>query len=145
MTPEISDLLKRALALSVDERAALANTLLESLETTDASVQEEIHNGDGLFRSDPSDGRHRSRGGHRSRRANRPIRGHRRKVKAAIEAFARCYGIAVIARQEAEFDGMGALRHRGDVLQFEVSRVVIRELRCCATSGKVARHTDCRR
>jgi hypothetical protein len=31
MSPEISDLLKRTLALSVDERAALANTLLEVL------------------------------------------------------------------------------------------------------------------
>ncbi|MGA2690554.1 MAG: addiction module protein [Candidatus Korobacteraceae bacterium] len=40
MSPEVSDLLKRALALSVDERAALANTLLDSLETTNASVQE---------------------------------------------------------------------------------------------------------
>jgi len=39
MSPEISDLLKRALALSVDERAALANTLLDSLETTNESVQ----------------------------------------------------------------------------------------------------------
>jgi putative addiction module component (TIGR02574 family) len=40
MGPEVSDLLKRALALSVDERAALANTLLDSLEGTDESVQE---------------------------------------------------------------------------------------------------------
>jgi putative addiction module component (TIGR02574 family) len=40
MSPEISDLLKRALALSVDERAALAHTLLDSLEVTDESVQE---------------------------------------------------------------------------------------------------------
>ena len=40
MSPEVSDLLKRALALSVDERAALANTLLDSLETTDESVQQ---------------------------------------------------------------------------------------------------------
>ncbi len=39
MNPEVSDLLKRALALSVDERAALANTLLDSLEGTDESVQ----------------------------------------------------------------------------------------------------------
>ena len=39
MSPEVSDLLKRALALSVDERAALANTLLDSLEHTDKSVQ----------------------------------------------------------------------------------------------------------
>jgi len=40
MSPEVSDLLKRALALSVDERAALANTLLDSIETTNESVQE---------------------------------------------------------------------------------------------------------
>ena len=40
MSPEISDLLKRALALSVDERAALANTLLDSLAGADESVQE---------------------------------------------------------------------------------------------------------
>jgi putative addiction module component (TIGR02574 family) len=40
MSPEISDLLKRALTLSVEERAALANTLLDSLEATNESVQE---------------------------------------------------------------------------------------------------------
>ena len=40
MSPEVSDLLKRALALSVDERAALANTLLDSLETGNESVEE---------------------------------------------------------------------------------------------------------
>ena len=40
MSPEISDLLKRALALSVEEHAALANTLLDSLEVTNESVQE---------------------------------------------------------------------------------------------------------
>jgi len=40
MSPEISDLLKRALALPVAERAALANTLLDSLEVTGESVQE---------------------------------------------------------------------------------------------------------
>jgi putative addiction module component (TIGR02574 family) len=39
MSPEVADLLKRALALTVDERAALANTLLDSLEQTDESVQ----------------------------------------------------------------------------------------------------------
>ena len=39
MSPEVSDLLKRALALTVDERAALANTLLDSLEETGESVQ----------------------------------------------------------------------------------------------------------
>ena len=40
MSPEVSDLLKRALALSVDERAALANALLDSLGDTTESVQE---------------------------------------------------------------------------------------------------------
>jgi putative addiction module component (TIGR02574 family) len=40
MSPEVSDLLKRALALSVEERAALANTLLDSLKGTNESVQE---------------------------------------------------------------------------------------------------------
>ena len=40
MSAEVTDLLKRALALSVDERAALANTLLDSLETDNESVQE---------------------------------------------------------------------------------------------------------
>jgi putative addiction module component (TIGR02574 family) len=40
MSPEVSDLLKQALALPVEERAALANTLLDSLETTNQSVQE---------------------------------------------------------------------------------------------------------
>jgi putative addiction module component (TIGR02574 family) len=37
MSQEVSDLLKRALALPADERAALANTLLDSLETADES------------------------------------------------------------------------------------------------------------
>ena len=44
MSPEVSDLLKRALSLPVDERAALANTLLDSLDQAndqaDDSVQE---------------------------------------------------------------------------------------------------------
>ena len=40
MSPEVSDLLKRALALSVDDRAALANTLLDSLKTGNESVEE---------------------------------------------------------------------------------------------------------
>ncbi len=40
MSPEVSDLLKRALALPADERAALANTLLDSLETQSQSVEE---------------------------------------------------------------------------------------------------------
>jgi len=40
VSPEVSDLLRRALALSVDERAALANTLLDSIETANESVQE---------------------------------------------------------------------------------------------------------
>jgi len=38
MSPEISDLLERALALPVDERAALANTLLDTLDGTNESV-----------------------------------------------------------------------------------------------------------
>jgi putative addiction module component (TIGR02574 family) len=40
MSPEVSDLLKRAMALPVEERAALANTLLDSLEATTQSVDE---------------------------------------------------------------------------------------------------------
>ena len=40
MDPETSNLLKRALALPSDERAALANTLLDSLEASNQSVQE---------------------------------------------------------------------------------------------------------
>jgi putative addiction module component (TIGR02574 family) len=40
VNPEVSDLLKRALAFPVEERAALANTLLDSLEPNDVSVQE---------------------------------------------------------------------------------------------------------
>ncbi|HET9281789.1 MAG TPA: addiction module protein [Candidatus Angelobacter sp.] len=40
MNPEVSDLLKRALALSAEERAALANTLLDSLDRTNEFVQE---------------------------------------------------------------------------------------------------------
>ena len=38
MNPETSDLLKRALALPLDERAALAHTLLDTLESTNESV-----------------------------------------------------------------------------------------------------------
>ncbi len=37
--PEVVDLLKRALALPVEERTALANTLIDSLEDADESVQ----------------------------------------------------------------------------------------------------------
>jgi putative addiction module component (TIGR02574 family) len=37
MNPEISELLKRALALPIDERAALANTLLDTLEGSNES------------------------------------------------------------------------------------------------------------
>ena len=40
MSPEASDLLKRALALPSAERAALANTLLDSLESSNLSVEE---------------------------------------------------------------------------------------------------------
>jgi putative addiction module component (TIGR02574 family) len=37
MSPETSDLLKKALALPAEERAALANTLLDTLESADES------------------------------------------------------------------------------------------------------------
>ena len=40
MSPETSDLLKRAMALPAEERAALASTLLDSLENPDGSVEE---------------------------------------------------------------------------------------------------------
>ncbi len=40
MSPDTTDLLRRALALPEDERAALANTLLDSLDATNESVQE---------------------------------------------------------------------------------------------------------
>jgi putative addiction module component (TIGR02574 family) len=40
MSAEATDLLRKALALPADERAALANTLLDSLEPTNESVQE---------------------------------------------------------------------------------------------------------
>lgn len=40
MSPEVSDVLKRALALSAEERAALANTLLDSLAPEQGSVEE---------------------------------------------------------------------------------------------------------
>ena len=40
MSPEVSDLLKRALELPADERAALANTLLDSLESPNQSVEQ---------------------------------------------------------------------------------------------------------
>ncbi len=39
MTAEASELLKRALALAEEERAALANTLLDSLDTNPESVE----------------------------------------------------------------------------------------------------------
>jgi putative addiction module component (TIGR02574 family) len=38
MSPETSDLLKRALALPADERAALANTLLNTLDGPNESI-----------------------------------------------------------------------------------------------------------
>lgn len=40
MGPEVTDILKRALALPVEERAALANTLLESIGDSDESAQQ---------------------------------------------------------------------------------------------------------
>ena len=40
MSPELSELLRRALGLPVGERAALANSLFESLEGELGSVQE---------------------------------------------------------------------------------------------------------
>jgi len=40
MSEEVSHLLKQALALPPDERAALANTLLDSLDATGDIVQE---------------------------------------------------------------------------------------------------------
>ena len=40
MSPDVSELLRRALTLSVDERAALANSLLESIGCTEESVEE---------------------------------------------------------------------------------------------------------
>jgi putative addiction module component (TIGR02574 family) len=40
MSPEVSDLLKRALALPEEERVALAHTLLDSLDVSDESVQQ---------------------------------------------------------------------------------------------------------
>jgi putative addiction module component (TIGR02574 family) len=44
MSPETADLLKRALALPVGERAALVNTLLDTLETSSESgaLQESV-------------------------------------------------------------------------------------------------------
>lgn len=39
MSPEVSNLLKMALSLPAEERAALANTLLDSLEPADEFVQ----------------------------------------------------------------------------------------------------------
>ena len=42
MTPDVSELLKKALALPPEARAALAGSLLESLdETVDSSAEEE--------------------------------------------------------------------------------------------------------
>ena len=42
MSPDVSDLLKKALELPVEARAALASSLIESLDgTVDASAEEE--------------------------------------------------------------------------------------------------------
>ena len=40
MSPTVSELLKRALELSVDERAGLANSLLDNIGRTEKSVEE---------------------------------------------------------------------------------------------------------
>ena len=40
MSPEVSDLLKKALALPADERAALASSLLDSIDGARESVEE---------------------------------------------------------------------------------------------------------
>jgi putative addiction module component (TIGR02574 family) len=40
MSPDVSELLKRALELSVDERAALANSLLDSIGQAEKSIEE---------------------------------------------------------------------------------------------------------
>jgi putative addiction module component (TIGR02574 family) len=40
MSPDVSDLLKRALPLPIEERAALASSLLDTLEAREESVQE---------------------------------------------------------------------------------------------------------
>jgi putative addiction module component (TIGR02574 family) len=40
MSPTLSELLKRALELSVDERAALANSLLDSIGQAEKSIEE---------------------------------------------------------------------------------------------------------
>jgi putative addiction module component (TIGR02574 family) len=40
MSPELSDLLKRAMALSIDERTALAHTLLDSVAKFDEDVED---------------------------------------------------------------------------------------------------------
>jgi hypothetical protein len=42
MSPEVSDHLKRALSLPVDERAALANTLLDSLDQTNDQAVDSV-------------------------------------------------------------------------------------------------------
>ena len=42
MSPEVSDLLKRALSLPVDERAALANTLLDSLDPANDQADDSV-------------------------------------------------------------------------------------------------------
>ncbi|HTW32673.1 MAG TPA: addiction module protein [Candidatus Sulfotelmatobacter sp.] len=40
MSPDVSDLLKRAPSLPADERAALANSLLDSLDAGNLSVED---------------------------------------------------------------------------------------------------------
>lgn len=58
MNPEVSDVLKRALALPADERAALANTLLDTLDGTNesVSVHESLGCGSGSSKRRPESG-----------------------------------------------------------------------------------------
>jgi putative addiction module component (TIGR02574 family) len=42
VSPGVSDLLKRALSLPVDERAALANTLLDSLDQSNDQAEDSV-------------------------------------------------------------------------------------------------------
>jgi hypothetical protein len=57
MNPEVADLLKRALALSVDERAALANTLLDSVETESRTCPGSLGQGSSTPNGRPESGK----------------------------------------------------------------------------------------